>query len=110
MCIIPPMKQLTASSFTGCPRPVTFRSSAIFPSTILSRPIEVSRFGLIYAGAQKNIGPAGVTLVIVRDDLIGDALPVTPGVFDYAQQAKADSMLNTRPTYSLYVAGLSFNG
>ena len=77
-------------------------------STILSRPIEVSRFGLIYAGAQKNIGPAGVTLVIVRDDLIGETLPVTPSVFDYAQQAKADSMLNTPPTYSLYIAGLVF--
>lgn len=79
-----------------------------FSSTILSRPIEVSRFGLIYAGAQKNIGPAGVTLVIVREDLLGDALPMTPGVFDYAQQAKADSMLNTPPTYSLYMAGLVF--
>ncbi len=77
-------------------------------STILSRPIEVGRFGLIYAGAQKNIGPAGVTLVIVREDLIGDVLPTTLSVFDYAQQAKADSMLNTPPTYSLYVAGLVF--
>ena len=81
---------------------------ADFSSTILSRPIEVSRFGLIYAGAQKNIGPAGVTLVIVRDDLIGEVLPMTPSVFDYAQQAKADSMLNTPPTYSLYIAGLVF--
>ena len=77
-------------------------------STILSRPIEVSRFGLIYAGAQKNIGPAGVTLVIVREDLIGNVLSVTPGIWDYAQQAKADSMLNTPPTYSLYIAGLVF--
>lgn len=77
-------------------------------STILSRPIDVSRFGLIYAGAQKNIGPAGVTLVIVREDLIGNVLSVTPGVWDYAQQAKADSMLNTPPTYSLYIAGLVF--
>lgn len=77
-------------------------------STILSRPVDVSRFGLIYAGAQKNIGPAGVTLVIVREDLIGNVLSVTPGVWDYAQQAKADSMLNTPPTYSLYIAGLVF--
>lgn len=77
-------------------------------STILSRPIDVSRFGLMYAGAQKNIGPAGVTLVIVREDLIGDVLPATPGVFDYAQQAKADSMLNTPPTFALYIAGLVF--
>lgn len=77
-------------------------------STILSRPIDVSRFGLIYAGAQKNIGPAGVTLVIVREDLIGNVLSVTPGIWDYAQQAKADSMLNTPPTYTLYMAGLVF--
>ena len=79
-----------------------------FSSTIFSRPIDVSRFGIIYAGAQKNIGPAGVTLVIVRDDLIGGALPMTPGVYDYAQQAKADSMLNTPPTLAIYMAGLVF--
>jgi phosphoserine aminotransferase len=81
---------------------------ADFSSTILSRPIDVSRFGLIYAGAQKNIGPAGVALVIVRDDLIGDVLPITPSIYDYAQQAEADSMLNTPPTYSIYLAGLVF--
>jgi len=81
---------------------------ADFSSTILSRPIDVSRFGLIYAGAQKNIGPAGVTLVIVRDDLIGDVLPITPSVYDFAQQAEADSMLNTPPTYAIYLAGLVF--
>ena len=79
-----------------------------FSSTILSRPFNVSRFGLIYAGAQKNIGSAGVTLVIVRDDLIGNSLSTTPSVFDYAQQAEADSMLNTPPTYTLYLAGLVF--
>ena len=77
-------------------------------STILSRPMDVSKFGLIYAGAQKNIGPAGVTLVIVRDDLIGDVLPATPSVYDYAKQAEADSMLNTPPTYAIYLAGLVF--
>ncbi len=81
---------------------------ADFSSTILSRPIEVSRFGIIYAGAQKNIGPAGLTLVIVREDLIGNALPITPSVYDYAKQAEADSMLNTPPTYALYIAGLVF--
>jgi phosphoserine aminotransferase len=81
---------------------------ADFSSTILSRPIDVDRYGIIYAGAQKNIGPAGLTLVIVRDDLIGNVLPVTPSVFDYAQQAEADSMLNTPPTYAIYVAGLVF--
>jgi len=81
---------------------------ADFSSTILSRPIDVSKFGLIYAGAQKNIGPAGLTLVIVRDDLIGNALPITPSAFDYAKQAEADSMLNTPPTYGVYLAGLVF--
>ena len=77
-------------------------------STILSRPIDVSRYGLIYAGAQKNIGPAGITLVIVREDLIGDALPITPGVWDFEAQAAADSMSNTPPTYAWYLAGLVF--
>ena len=77
-------------------------------STILSRPVDVSRFGLIYAGAQKNIGPAGLTLVIVREDLIGEALPGTPQILDYARQAEADSMLNTPPTFAWYVAGLVF--
>lgn len=79
-----------------------------FSSTILSRPIDVSRFGIIYAGAQKNIGPAGLTLVIVREDLMGNALPITPSAFDYAKQAEADSMLNTPPTYAWYMAGLVF--
>ena len=73
-------------------------------STILSRPIDVSRFGLIYAGAQKNIGPAGLTLVIVRDDLIGNAIPSTPITLDYKIQADNDSMYNTPPTYALYIA------
>ncbi len=77
-------------------------------STILSRPIDVSKFGLIYAGAQKNVGPAGVTLVIVRDDLIGEALPGTPTVWDFKVQADAGSMSNTPPTYAWYVAGLVF--
>jgi phosphoserine aminotransferase len=77
-------------------------------SNFLSRPVDVSRYGLIYGGAQKNIGPAGLTIVIVRDDLIGQALPITPSAFDYQQQAEADSMLNTPPTYAIYVAGLVF--
>lgn len=78
-------------------------------STILSRPIDISRFALIYAGAQKNIGPAGLTLVIVRDDFIGETLPGTPATFDYKIQADNDSMYNTPPTYALYVAGLVFD-
>jgi phosphoserine aminotransferase len=77
-------------------------------STLLSRPLDVSRFGVIYAGAQKNIGPAGLTLVIVREDLIGHALPSTPALLDYKTQADNGSMYNTPPTYSWYVAGLVF--
>ncbi len=77
-------------------------------STILSRPIDVSRFGVIYAGAQKNIGPAGLTLVIVREDLIGHAQAATPTLLDYATHAEAGSMYNTPPTYAWYLAGLVF--
>ncbi|MEY4711075.1 MAG: hypothetical protein RIS88_525 [Pseudomonadota bacterium] len=77
-------------------------------SNILSRPMDVSRYGLIYAGAQKNIGPSGLTVVIVREDLLGHALPITPEVFNYKIQADADSMHNTPPTYAIYIAGLVF--
>ncbi len=78
-------------------------------STILSRPIDVSRYGVIYAGAQKNVGPAGLTLVIVRDDLIGAPIDGAPSMFDYAIHAKNDSMYNTPCTYSWYTAGLVFS-
>jgi phosphoserine aminotransferase len=77
-------------------------------SSILSRPIDVRKFGLIYAGAQKNIGPAGLTVVIVRDDLVGRAHPATPHVFNYKAVADASSMLNTPPTFAWYMAGLVF--
>jgi phosphoserine aminotransferase len=77
-------------------------------STILSRPIDVSRFGVIYAGAQKNIGPAGLSVVIVRDDLLGHARPDTPTVFDWTAMAGDGSMLNTPASYSWYVAGAVF--
>lgn len=77
-------------------------------STILSRPVDVSKFALIYAGAQKNVGPAGLTIVIVRDDFIGETIAGTPTMFDYKVQADNDSMYNTPPTYSLYLAGLVF--
>lgn len=77
-------------------------------SNILSRPIDVSRFGLIYAGAQKNIGPAGLTLVIVRDDLIGQVAAGTPTMLDYKTHAENDSMYNTPPTFAIYMAGLVF--
>lgn len=78
-------------------------------STIMSRPVDVSRFGVIYAGAQKNIGPAGLTVVIVREDLIGAAMPGMPAMFDYKIHAENDSMYNTPPTYSWYMAGLVFD-
>ncbi len=77
-------------------------------STILSRPVDVSRYGIIYAGAQKNIGPAGLTVVIVRKDLMGNSLASTPTMFDYQVQAESGSMYNTPPTYSWYLAGLVF--
>ncbi|MDB5839684.1 MAG: serC 1 [Herminiimonas sp.] len=77
-------------------------------SHILSRAVDVARYGVIYGGAQKNIGPAGLTLVIVRDDLLGQALPITPSAFNWKEQADNDSMLNTPPTYSIYIAGLVF--
>ncbi len=77
-------------------------------STILSRPIDVSKFGLIYAGAQKNIGPAGLCIVIVREDLLGKARDFTPTMFNYEIHAKAGSMYNTPPTYAWYMAGLVF--
>ncbi|MDD4773438.1 MAG: 3-phosphoserine/phosphohydroxythreonine transaminase [Eubacteriales bacterium] len=77
-------------------------------SCILSEPIDVTRFGLIYAGAQKNMAPAGLTVVIVRDDLIGRARPDTPSMFDYKIMADNDSMYNTPPCYSIYMAKLVF--
>jgi len=75
-------------------------------SCILSEPVDVSKFGLIYAGAQKNMGPAGVTVVIIREDLIGNAREFTPTMYDYKTHADNDSMFNTPPTYSIYMCGL----
>jgi phosphoserine aminotransferase len=77
-------------------------------STILSRPVDVSRFGVIYGGAQKNMGQAGLTIVIVREDLMGQAMPGTPSIFDYRITADNGSMFNTPPTYAWYIAGLVF--
>ena len=77
-------------------------------SHILSRVIDVSQYGVIYGGAQKNIGPAGLTIVIVRDDLLGHALPCCPSAFDWKIVADNDSMFNTPPTYAIYIAGLVF--
>ncbi len=75
-------------------------------SNILSEVVDVNRFGVIYAGAQKNVGPAGLTIVIVRRDLLGHARPTTPKIFDWSIQAEKGSMLNTPPTYAIYMAGL----
>jgi len=77
-------------------------------SHLLSRVVDVAKYGVIYGGAQKNMGPAGLTLVIVRDDLLDRALPITPSAFHWQEQAAADSMLNTPATYSIYIAGLVF--
>lgn len=81
---------------------------ADYSSSILSRPVDVSRFGVIYAGAQKNIGLAGLTLVIVRDDLLGKAQKALPSILDYGVLAENDSMFNTPPTFAWYLSGMVF--
>jgi phosphoserine aminotransferase len=78
-------------------------------SNLLSRPLPVERYGCLYGGAQKNIGPAGLTIVVVREDLLGQAHPLTPTAFDYATVAANGSMYNTPPTYAIYIAGLVFD-
>ncbi len=103
-----PNETIGGVEFHGIPDVGDTPLVADMSSTILSRPVDVSRFGVIYAGAQKNIGPAGLTIVIVRDDLIGETIPGTPTMFNYEIHAKAGSMYNTPPTYSWYVAGLVF--
>lgn len=101
-----PNETIGGVEFPYVPRTGTIPLVADMSSTILSRPIEVSRFGLIYAGAQKNIGPSGLCLVIVREDLLGRARAGTPSVWDYQEMAAAGSMLNTPPTFGWYIAGL----
>ncbi|MEO8620237.1 MAG: 3-phosphoserine/phosphohydroxythreonine transaminase [bacterium] len=103
-----PNETIGGVEFHGVPDVGGVPLVADMSSTILSRPIDVEKFGVIYAGAQKNIGPAGLTVVIVRDDLIGKARIDTPSVLDYAAMAKEGSMLNTPPTYTWYLAGLVF--
>lgn len=92
--------------FQSCPDSRGLPLVSDMSSNILSRKIDVSQYGLIYAGTQKNMGPAGVTVVIVRDDLVGHAPKTVPPVFNYAEQAKNQSMLNTPATYSWYLCGL----
>ncbi|MDE2402150.1 MAG: 3-phosphoserine/phosphohydroxythreonine transaminase [Burkholderiales bacterium] len=98
------MHELPDLKSLGCDAPLVIDCS----SHIASRPIDWSRVGLAYAGAQKNIGPAGLTMVIVREDLLGHALPITPSAFDYKVVSDAESMYNTPPTYGIYLAGLVF--
>ncbi|MBO9685261.1 MAG: 3-phosphoserine/phosphohydroxythreonine transaminase [Mitsuaria chitosanitabida] len=88
----------------GCDAPLVID----FSSHVASRPVDWSKVGVAFAGAQKNIGPAGLTLVIVREDLLGRALPICPSAFDYKIVAEAESMFNTPPTFGIYVAGLVF--
>jgi phosphoserine aminotransferase len=103
-----PNETIGGVEFHSVPNVTNAPLVADFSSTILSRPIDVSKFGVIYAGAQKNIGPAGLVIVIVREDLLGRARPETPTFMDYTAMAKDGSMLNTPPTYSWYIAGLVF--
>jgi len=77
-------------------------------SNILSEVVDVSKYGIIFAGAQKNIGPAGLTIVIIREDLVGNAMDITPTMFNYSTHVENDSMFNTPPTYSMYMAKLGF--
>lgn len=94
--------------FDGLPDAGDVPIVADMSSHILSRPVDVSRYGVIYGGAQKNIGPAGLCIVIVREDLLGHAMPITPAVFNWKTQSENQSMINTPPTYSIYIAGLVF--
>jgi phosphoserine aminotransferase len=103
-----PNETIGGVEFSYIPRTGDVPLVADLSSSILSRPLDVTRFGLIYAGAQKNIGPSGLVIVIVREDLIGRARPGTPLVFDYKAVADDHSMLNTPPTFAWYMAGLVF--
>lgn len=94
--------------FDGLPDAGNVPIVADMSSHILSRPIDVSKYGVIYGGAQKNIGPAGLCIVIVREDLLDRASKLTPAVFNWKTQAENHSMINTPPTYSIYIAGLVF--
>ncbi len=104
-----PNETIHGVEFHDVPETGTVPLVADMSSNILSRTIDVSQFGVIYAGAQKNIGPAGLAVVIIRDDLLGGLSTDFPSMLDYAAHAKADSMYNTPPTYAWYLAGLVFD-
>ncbi|MDO9403932.1 MAG: 3-phosphoserine/phosphohydroxythreonine transaminase [Polaromonas sp.] len=97
-------QQLPDLKALGCDAPLVID----FSSHVASRPVDWSKVGLAFGGAQKNLGPAGVTIVVVREDLMGHALPACPSAFDYKTVADNDSMFNTPPTYAIYIAGLTF--
>lgn len=99
---------ISGLEFNGIPNTADVPLVSDMSSNILSTSIEVNRFGLIYAGAQKNIGPSGLSILIVREDLLGDVLPFTPSLYNYQIQAENNSMYNTPPTYAWYIAGLVF--
>ena len=99
---------MSGVEFDGVPNTHGVPIVADMSSHILSRPVDVTQYGVIYGGAQKNIGPAGLCIVIVREDLLGKASPLTPAVFNWTIQADNQSMINTPPTYSIYIAGLVF--
>jgi len=103
-----PNETIGGVEFSWLPEAGSVPLVADMSSCILSRPIDVSKYGLIYAGAQKNIGPAGLTIVIVREDLVGNVVAGTPTMLDYKTHADNDSMYNTPPTYAIYMAGLTF--
>ena len=103
-----PNETIAGVEFSFIPDPGETPLVADMSSSILSRPVDVSKFGVIYAGAQKNIGPAGITLVIVRNDLLSKARATTPSLLRYSVYAESDSMTNTPPVFSWYVAGLVF--
>ena len=101
-----PNETITGVEFHWIPDVGTLPLVADMSSTILSRPLDVDRYGLVYAGAQKNIGPAGITVVIVHRDLLGRTSKSAPRLFDYQQQTKAGSMMNTVPTFNWYMVSL----
>jgi phosphoserine aminotransferase len=99
---------IEGTKYTAFPETGSVPLVADMSSNVLSEAMDVTKFGLIYAGAQKNIGPAGVTVVIIREDLIGKALPITPTMLNYETHAKEKSLYNTPPTYGIYIAKLVF--
>ena len=105
-CYITTNNTIFGTRYTRLPETGKVPLVADASSNILSEPFDLTRFGVLYAGAQKNIGPAGLTIVVVRNDLMGRAMPITPKVMDWKKQADNGSMLNTPPTYAIYMAGL----